>query len=194
MTCFGQRHVSLSGMSAFKSSVPVYYFFFPLSHMTSTHPNSGCSISMSPGERMMWKLPTNPEKHGAWARNKTRGFKPLRCLASSRPLWLVQPEFRIFWQCKSMKLYSIWLLKHIPKDFLSHTKPRNWRQKSCRGPPNSLKTFQSNEVQVWPSYASLRTAIVLPRINLSQRHSDLKQKLLNFWLATHDSTAGKKVK
>lgn len=91
-----------------------------------------------------------------------------------------------------MKLYSIWSLKHMPEDFLSHTKPCNWGQKSCQSPQNSLKTFQSNEVRVWPSYASLRTAIVLPHVHLSKRHSDLKQKLLNFWMAAHDSNEGKK--
>lgn len=50
--------------------------FSPLSHHA---PSSGYSLSVSPGERMMWKFPANSEEHRVWARNKSCGFTPLRC-------------------------------------------------------------------------------------------------------------------
>lgn len=57
-----------------------------------------------------------------------------------------------------MKLRYVWLVKHMPEDFLSQTKQCTWRQEKVAKFQNSLKKFQSNEELVWASYASLRTA------------------------------------
>lgn len=199
MTCFGQRNVSTSGMGNLKSSEQLSPLFFPLQpQQPAMFPTIAIpSVWILEEGWCEEKLLAKPEHHVPWARNKPHDFKPQRFghhLAhsdwynhSSTFSGITYPQLDEAVLCSTTEIHAKGFPVHRPNNAVED-------RKSCQIPQNSLKTFQTNEVLLWPSYTSLRTSITLPSINLSKLYIYFDQKLLNFWLATCNSTEEKTIK
>lgn len=136
----GQRNVSTSCMGNLKSCEQFMTSIFPLKpQWPAMFPTM--SISSEWILDKGWceeKFPANPEEHVAWTRINlvVLSHRGLGIINPTLTGTTTVPHFLAWHTHKEMKLRYVWLVKHMPEDFLSQTKQCTWRQEKL---PNSTK-------------------------------------------------------
>lgn len=136
----GQRNVSTSCMGNLKSCEQFMTSIFPLNH-NDQQCSQQCLFHQNDLDKG-WceeKFPANPEEHVAWTRINlvVLSHRGLGIINPTLTGTTTVPHFLAWHTHKEMKLRYVWLVKHMPEDFLSQTKQCTWRQ--VKKLPNSTK-------------------------------------------------------
>lgn len=131
----GQKNESISGKGKLKSSEQFTTSIFPLQpQWPAVFPTMSISSEWIL-DKGWWEA--NPEEHVAQARiNLVLSHRGLGAIKPTLTGTTTVPHFLAWHTHKEMKLCYVWLLEHMPEDFLSQTKQCNGRQEKL---PSSTK-------------------------------------------------------